>query len=57
MKPGAGLIVLVSGSKQIAIYKMLLIRIATETLQQSLPGGAVYAELVRPYLLKKHLEF
>jgi uncharacterized protein (TIRG00374 family) len=44
-------------SKQIAIHKMLLIRIATETLQQSLPGGAVYAELVRPYLLKKHLNF
>lgn len=45
------------GSKQITIHKMLLIRIATETLQQSLPGGAVYAELVRPYLLKKHLNF
>lgn len=45
------------GSKQIVIHKMLLIRIATETLQQSLPGGAVYAELVRPFLLKKHLNF
>ena len=44
-------------SKQIAMHKMLIIRIATESLQQSLPGGAVYAELVRPYLLKKHLGF
>ena len=35
--------------------KLLIIRIATETLQVSLPGGAVYTELVRPYLLKKYL--
>jgi uncharacterized membrane protein YbhN (UPF0104 family) len=35
--------------------KLFIIRAATEALQTSLPGGAVYAELVRPHLLKKHL--
>jgi Lysylphosphatidylglycerol synthase TM region len=35
--------------------KLFAIRVATEALQTSLPGGAVYAELVRPHLLKKHL--
>jgi hypothetical protein len=36
--------------------KLFAIRVATEALQTSLPGGAVYAELVRPHLLKKHLQ-
>lgn len=35
--------------------KLFAIRVATEALHTSLPGGAVYAELVRPHLLKKHL--
>jgi len=39
---------------QIASAKLFLLRLATETLQTSLPGGAVYAEIVRPILLKKH---
>jgi len=44
---------------QISAGKLFIIRLATEALQISLPGGAVYAELVRPYLLKKqlHLEY
>lgn len=43
----------------ISARKLFFIRVATETLQTSLPGGAVYAELVRPFLLKKylHLEY
>jgi len=40
---------------QISFGKALIIRLATETLQISLPAGAVYAELARPYLLKKQL--
>ncbi len=36
--------------------KLFVLRLATESLQTSLPGGAAYAELIRPYLLKKHLE-
>ncbi len=40
---------------QIAIKKLFLLRLGTETLQISLPGGAAYAELVRPLLLKNHL--
>ena len=36
--------------------KLFAIRVATEALHTSLPGGAAYAELVRPYLLKKHLQ-
>lgn len=40
--------------KRITMVKLLMIRIATETLQASLPGGAAYAECARPYLLKQH---
>jgi len=40
----------------IPLWKLFLLRLSTETLQTSLPGGAAYAELVRPYLLKKHLK-
>jgi len=39
------------------LKKLYFLRIATETLQTSLPGGAAYAELIRPYLLKKHIGF
>ena len=43
---------------QISLAKLFLLRLATEALQTSLPGGAVYAEIVRPFFLKKyfHLE-
>lgn len=40
----------------ISLWKLFLLRLSTETLQTSLPGGAAYAEMVRPYLLKKHLQ-
>lgn len=39
---------------QISSVKLFLLRLATETLQNSLPAGAVYAEVVRPILLKKY---
>lgn len=39
---------------QISSAKLFLLRLATETLQTSLPAGAVYAEVVRPILLKKY---
>jgi hypothetical protein len=39
-----------------SLWKLFLLRLSTETLQTSLPGGAAYAELIRPYLLKKHLK-
>jgi len=39
-----------------SFYKLFVLRLATESLQTSLPGGAAYAEIIRPYLLKKHLE-
>jgi hypothetical protein len=39
---------------RISITKLFAVRLATETLQVSLPGGAVYAEFIRPYLIKKH---
>lgn len=41
---------------QISTTKLFLLRLATETLQTSLPGGAFYAELVRPVLLKKYFK-
>ena len=41
-------------NRLITLRKLFLIRIATETLQTSLPGGAAYAELVRPLILKKY---
>ncbi len=37
---------------QLTIGRLFSIRLATETLQTSLPGGAFYAEIVRPYLLE-----
>jgi hypothetical protein len=42
---------------QISAAKLFYLRLATETLQTSLPGGAVYAEIIRPVLLKKYLRF
>jgi hypothetical protein len=39
----------------IPIKKLYILRLATEALQASLPWGAVYAEVARPFLLKKHL--
>ena len=50
---------LISFSKKMlhrSAWKLFAIRVATEALQTSLPGGVVYAELVRPHLLKKHLQ-
>lgn len=41
---------------QISSTKLFLLRLATETLQTSLPGGAFYAEIVRPFLLKKYFK-
>lgn len=41
--------------RQIWLGKLYLIRFATETLQTSLPGGTAYAELVRPFILKKQM--
>ena len=39
-----------------SLGKLITLRLATETLQTSLPGGAAYAELARPFLLNKHLK-
>lgn len=41
---------------QISFVKLFLLRLATEALQTSLPGGAFYAEIVRPFLLKKYFK-
>jgi uncharacterized membrane protein YbhN (UPF0104 family) len=40
----------------LSLVKLYVIRLATESLQMSLPGGALYSDLVRPYLLKKHFQ-
>lgn len=42
---------------QLSSAKLFLLRVATESLQTSLPGGAVYAEVVRPILIKKYFRF
>jgi uncharacterized protein (TIRG00374 family) len=42
---------------QLSAAKLFLLRVATESLQTSLPGGAVYAEVVRPVLIKKYFRF
>lgn len=39
-----------------SFVKLFFLRIATESLQTSLPGGAAYAEFIRPYLMKKLLK-
>ncbi len=41
-------------SRLMPLKKLFPIRLATETLQTSLPGGAAYAEVVRPFILKKY---
>lgn len=39
----------------IPLDKLYLIKVATETLQISLPAGALYAEISRPFLLRKKM--
>lgn len=42
---------------RLSAAKLFLLRLATESMQNSLPGGAVYSEIVRPFLLYKYFRF